>query len=162
MTVSTFVLFAAAVTGGTVLAWRRLAAGGFGIGQVNQPLIVASPLRNLSLRLVGAVLLLAPAVGLWRSLGWQASVLGVILGVGLGVIVARLLARHELTRAKIDLEAFDAQYGHLDALTATMKFHLEQGSITQEQFQEFLERTRGLLGEARPDKGVDPISEREA
>lgn len=130
--------FGAAVVGGTILRWRHLAQAGFGLGVVNQPGLVASELGNLAVLIVGFVLLSLPTFIIFLTVSWLAAAACLAVGVLFGTLVAKFAARRDIAHIQRQRAEFDREYGGVDAMTALMKLHLKNGTITQAQFDEFM------------------------
>ncbi len=131
-------LFGVAVVGGTILRWRHLARAGFGLGVVDQPSIVASELGNLAVLTVGFVLLSLPTFIIFLTLSWLAATACLAVGVLFGTMVAALATRKDIAYVQRQRAEFEREFGDVDAITALMKLHLKNGTITQAQFDEFM------------------------
>jgi len=135
-------LFAAAVVGAVILRWRRTARASFGLGVVNQPNLVASDFGNIAVLLVGLALVSVPTIIILRTVSWLAGIACLAVALVLGTPMADLIARGNLAEAHRRRAGFEKQYSGDDAVTAAMKMHLKNGTITQAQFDEFV-RTKG-------------------
>lgn len=130
-----------AIAGGLVLRWRIHALAGFGLGPANRPLLVAFPLGNAAVLFLGAILLLGPVTVLILLASWPWALFALATGIVGGALLAHLFVRGDLASAREQMARFEREYGGMDAMTAVMTMHLKNGTITQEQFDEFI-RTR--------------------